>query len=140
MPRVRQRTYVAAPVAVLLRPDWPKRVRQIGSLVGPVWDPTELFSSSAEWLSRWPGLLSTVTGLVLVPDDDGSIGAGCLREIADVLGRDRDVWLLDGGQLRPWGDVVVRTVLTPSRFRVATVAPRPELHRGTTRVRTEVKQ
>jgi hypothetical protein len=113
--------YVAAPVAVLLRPEWPERVRQIQKLVGPVWDPAVLFSSSADWLDGWPDLLSMVAGLVLVPDDDGSIGAGCLREIADVLGRDRPVWLYDRLQLVPWGGVVISTVSVPSRFRVAEV-------------------
>jgi len=79
-----------------------------------------------------------VAGLVLVPDDDGSIGAGCLREIADVLGRDRPVWLYDGVRLRPWGDVVIRTVPNPSRFRVATVDTiRPEPDRRT-RVKKEM--
>jgi hypothetical protein len=140
MPRVRPRTYVAAPVAVLLRPDWPERVRQVASLVGPVWDLATLFESSTDWLNRWPGLLPTVTRLVLVPDDDGSIGAGCLREIADVLGRDLPVSLYDGTQLRPWGAVVIRTVSTPSRFRVATVVTRQESHRRTIQAKAEGKQ
>jgi hypothetical protein len=68
-----------------------------------------------------PGLLPLVRDLVLVPDRDGAIGAGCLREIADVLGLDREVRVLVGGRLVGWGEVTVRTVPAPSRFCVARV-------------------
>lgn len=97
-------------------------VRLSNALVGPVWDPATLFSSSADWLDGWPDLVPMVAGLILVPDDDGSIGAGCLREVADVLGRDRQVWLYDDNHLIPWDQVAMKTVSQPSRFRVATVS------------------
>jgi hypothetical protein len=58
---------------------------------------------------------------VLVPDSEGSIGAGCLRETADVLGLDREVRVLVGERFIGWGDVTVRTVPRPSRFCVARV-------------------
>lgn len=123
MGRERQpRTYLAAPVAVLGRPDWPHRVRQIRTSVGQVWDPAQLFTCSADWLRRWPRLLPLVSGLVLVPDDDGDIGAGCLREIADVLGKDLQAWLYADGELVPWGDISLRPVPNPSRFFVVTVS------------------
>ncbi len=114
MPDVR--TYVAAPVAVLRRPDWPEVVNRIERLVGPAWDPAELFCSSSDWLAQWPGFLPLVRDLVLVPDSDGGIGAGCLREIADVLGVDREVRVLINDRLLGWGEVKVRTVNAPSRF------------------------
>jgi len=62
-----------------------------------------------------------IRDLVLVPDRDGGIGAGCLREIADVLGLDREVRVLVRDRLVGWGEVAVQTVPTPSRFCVATV-------------------
>ena len=117
MPEVR--TYVAAPVAVLMRPDWPNVVDKIEQMVGPAWDPAELFCSSSDWLAQWPGLLPLIRDLVLVPDRDGGIGAGCLREIADVLGVDREVRVLIDDRLLRWGDVALRTVPAPSRFCVA---------------------
>jgi hypothetical protein len=120
------RTYVAAPVAVLIRPDWPDVVDKVEQLVGPVWDPAELFCSSSDWLAQWPGLLPFVRDLVLVPDHDGGIGAGCLREIADVLGLDREVRVFVGDRLVGWGDVGVRTVPAPSRFCVAKIQKRKE--------------
>jgi hypothetical protein len=76
------RTYIAAPIGVLMRPDWAAVVGKIEQLVGSVWDPAELFCSSWDWLAQWPGLLPLVRDLVLVPDRDGGIGAGCLREVA----------------------------------------------------------
>ena len=115
------RTYVAAPVAVLMRRDWLNVIDKIERLVGPGWDPAELFCSSSDWSAQWPGLLPLVRDLVLVPDREGGIGAGCLREIADVLGLDREVRVLVGDRLVGWGEVAVRTVSTPSRFCVATV-------------------
>jgi hypothetical protein len=124
MPEVR--TYVAAPVAVLMRPDWPKVVDKIEQLVGPAWDPAELFCSSSDWLAQWPGLLPFVRDLVLVPDRHGGIGAGCLREVADVLGLDREVRVLMGDRLVRWGDVTIRTVPAPSRFCIATIKKRKE--------------
>jgi hypothetical protein len=119
MPEVR--TYVAAPVAVLMRPDWPNVIDTIEKLVGPAWDPAELFCSSSDWLAQWPGLLPLIRDLVLVPDRDGGIGAGCLREIADVLRLDREVRVLVGDHLVGSGEVAVRTVPSPSRFCVARV-------------------
>jgi hypothetical protein len=117
----KSRTYLAAPVSLLTRPTWPQAVAKVERLVGPVWDPAELFCSSSDWLAQWPGLLPLIRDLVLVPDSDGGIGAGCLREIADVLGLDREVRVLVGNRLLGWGEVAVRTVAAPSRFCVARV-------------------
>lgn len=55
---------------------------------------------------------------MLVPDCDGSIGAGCLHEMADVLGRDLPVWLYHRENLIPWSQVVLRGASYPSRFSV----------------------
>ena len=116
------RPYLAAPISVLRRANWPVRVRQIGGLVGgALWDPAALFGSTAEWLREWPHLLGSVSGLILVPDTDGGIGAGCLREISDVLGLDRPVWIYESGALITWGEAMVRPIPHPTRFKVATV-------------------
>ncbi len=121
------RTYLAAPVGLLQDPEWPVLVENITSMVGPVWDPTELFRSTAEWLERWPVLLPFVRDLVLVPDFDGSIGAGCLQEIAGVLGHDRLVRAYLRQQLVPWWDLVIQPVPVPTRFRVALICQQSSL-------------
>jgi hypothetical protein len=116
------RPYVATPIAVLCRPNWPARVRRIEDLADePVWDPARLFTSTAAWLQEWPRLLGSITGLILVPDTDSSIGAGCLREISDVLGLDKPVWIYESETLVTWGEVQVRPIARPTRFKVATV-------------------
>jgi hypothetical protein len=104
-----------------MRPDWHDVVDRVEQLVGLAWDPAELFCSSSDWLAQWPGLLPFVRDLVLVPDRDGGIGAGCLREVADVLDLDREVRVLVGDRLFGCGEVAVRTVPTPTRFCVASV-------------------
>ena len=68
-----------------------------------------------------------VRDLVLVPDRDGGIGAGCLREIADAVELDREVRVLLGDRLVGWGDVTFRTVPAPSRFCVAMVQTRERI-------------
>ncbi len=55
--------------------------------------------SAEQWLVGWADLLDDVDALVVVPDSDGLIGAGCLREVSDVLGRGRLVMLLHRGEL-----------------------------------------
>jgi hypothetical protein len=116
------KTYVAAPVAMLFRPEWPVVVDRVSKLVGQVWDPAELFLSTEDWLAKWPSLVLFVRDLVVVPEYDGSIGAGCLREIADVLGHDRQVRAYLAGELIPWWDLTIRPALVPTRFSVATVS------------------
>jgi hypothetical protein len=48
-------------------------------------DPVVCFASSAEWLRAWPSLVRRLAGLVTFGDADGTIGAGCLREVADAV-------------------------------------------------------
>jgi hypothetical protein len=103
-------------------PDWALLVGRVAELTGgDVIDPAVEFASSLEWLALWPSTLNRVGGLVLVPGIDAGLGAGCLREIADVLGRDRPVCVLDGGRLVEWSRVGLAPVRYPSRFRVATI-------------------
>jgi len=48
-----------------------------------VFDAAREFSSTADWLARWPDVLSRIDTLVVVPRPDGSVGAGCAREVLD---------------------------------------------------------
>ncbi len=63
-----------------------------------VLDPAECFADDDGWLARWPALVPTLSALVLFADEQGHVGAGCLREVADVLVADIPVLLLDRGR------------------------------------------
>ena len=58
-------------------------------------NPAERYESDAEWLRDWPRLLGSLSGLVLFSDEHGTIGAGCLREIADAIAAGVPVGYLD---------------------------------------------
>ncbi len=62
-----------------------------------VLDPAECFADNADWLAGWPALVPTLSALVLFADEQGSVGAGCLREVADAIAEDIPVLLLDRG-------------------------------------------
>jgi hypothetical protein len=48
-------------------------------------DPAGRYHTNAGWLRAWPRLLSTLDAVVVFADEDGTVGAGCLREITDAI-------------------------------------------------------
>jgi hypothetical protein len=48
-------------------------------------DPAVRFASNAEWLADWPVIAPTLRALVVVGDESGTVGAGCLRELVDAI-------------------------------------------------------
>ncbi|MGH9293785.1 MAG: hypothetical protein ACRD0B_00500 [Acidimicrobiales bacterium] len=48
-----------------------------------LYDPSGRYLTDAAWLRAWPRVVRTLSGLIVFGDEDGSIGVGCLREIAD---------------------------------------------------------
>jgi hypothetical protein len=48
-------------------------------------DPAPRYRDSAGWLRGWPRMLRTLSAVIVVPDQHGLIGAGCLRELADAV-------------------------------------------------------
>jgi hypothetical protein len=58
-------------------------------------DPATRYWSNTGWLRAWPRLLSTLSGLVLFADETGTVGAGCLREVADAVAAGLPVAFLD---------------------------------------------
>jgi hypothetical protein len=58
-------------------------------------DPAGRYRTNAGWLRAWTRLLSTLSGLVLFADEDGTVGAGCLREVADAVAAGLPVGYLD---------------------------------------------
>jgi hypothetical protein len=48
-------------------------------------DPATMFASDSEWLRSWPRLVRTLGGFVMFGAEDGTIGTGCIRELADAI-------------------------------------------------------
>ena len=48
-------------------------------------DPSTIFASDAEWRRAWPRLVRVLGGLVMFGAEDGTIGAGCIGEMADAI-------------------------------------------------------
>jgi len=63
-------------------------------------DPSTLYASTDEWLADWPRMVVTIDALVLFSEPDGTVGAGCLREMAEVWGWGLPVALFDDTGLR----------------------------------------
>jgi hypothetical protein len=83
----RPRVYVAHPIATY-GTSWSARGIEAVARAWPdaeVIDPAVCFDSNEAWLDVWPQLVATLSALVVVGDEQGRIGAGCLREIADAI-------------------------------------------------------
>ncbi len=63
-------------------------------------DPSKLYASTDEWLADWPEMVVKIDALVLFTEPNGTVGAGCLREMAESLGRGLPVALFDDTGLR----------------------------------------
>lgn len=87
------------------------------------------FTSNADWLARWPGVLATLAGLVFLADDDGYIGRGVLREVMDAEATVLPVWYCDDGSaLHPRDALTIRTDPYGDWRHFATVAPAAGVH------------
>jgi hypothetical protein len=86
-----------------------------------VLDPARLFSSSAEWRERWPGVLRGIDVVVFVAGPGGWIGAGVLQEVLDGRLRGLPVLHLRGDRLLPLGRVRLRVAGGADARRMARV-------------------
>jgi hypothetical protein len=69
-----------------------------------------------DWLADWGALLPSLDLLVVFAAPDGTIGAGCLREVADALARCVPVLVLDRrGHLCGFGGVRCRELVPRPR-------------------------
>jgi hypothetical protein len=48
-------------------------------------DPATIYASDTEWLRSWPRLVRILGGVVVFGAEDGTIRAGCIRELADAI-------------------------------------------------------
>jgi hypothetical protein len=47
-----------------------------------IYDPAGRYRTNKGWQGAWPRVLTTLSGLVVFGTRDGTVGLGCLREIA----------------------------------------------------------
>jgi len=95
--------YVAHPLTTYGTPLEREALDLLGALLpdAVLVNPATRYRDTDHWLADWPRLVGTLSGLVVVADSDGTIGAGCLRELTDVWRLGVPVALLDArGQLR----------------------------------------
>ena len=71
-----QSTYAADQIAALTR------ALPHAKLVDP---EAARWATDADWLRDWPGVLGSLSGLVVFADRAGTIGVGCLRELTDAV-------------------------------------------------------
>jgi hypothetical protein len=64
-----------------------------------VFDPAARYRSEHSWRRAWPRVLVSLAGLVVFAAEDGTIGCGCLRELADAIAYGLPVLALDGESL-----------------------------------------
>lgn len=76
----------------------------------------QCWQTDADWLASWEALLPGLDLLVVFAGLDGTIGAGCLREVADALARCIPVLVLDRrGHLCGFGGVRCRELVPRPR-------------------------
>ncbi len=63
-------------------------------------DPNGMFTSTGDWLERWPDVLGTLDALILFADERGAIGAGCVQEVTGAHRAGVPVALFDHGTRR----------------------------------------
>src|SRR5215217_6794518 len=67
----------------------------------------ELFTSNADWLSRWPEILPTLAAVCVFTDEDGWVGYGVSIEVNDAQAQGLPIFLLTETTLHPWAAVEV---------------------------------
>jgi len=98
---MKPRVYAAHPLNCY-RTEWAaeclRRLRRLLRGVELI-DPEAKSWSTASWLFEWPRVLGGLSAVVLFPDEDGTIGTGCIREVTDAVFLGLPVWAFDGFRL-----------------------------------------
>ncbi len=83
----RQTVYVAHPMADYGTPHASACIDTLAGLLPGVRliDPATVYANDAEWRRSWPRLVRALSGFVIFGAEDGTIGAGCIRELADAI-------------------------------------------------------
>lgn len=103
------RVYVASSRSTYATPEYNINIERISGLFpdAEILAARDLFTSNADWLSKWPGIVSQIDALVFFEDADGWIGYGVWKETHDALALAIPVSLLRDSSLHPWSAVEV---------------------------------
>jgi hypothetical protein len=126
--------YVAGPLSTYGSPKRIDAIAEIRRIMEPQGKalclPEDQFVDNEAWRLGWFDVCRQLHHLTVITADDGSIGAGVLREVSDALACYVPVSLYCGGGLfMPWGAVTITGVALPSPQVVATVGVRGEVQR-----------
>ena len=101
MTALRPRLYVAHPIVTYGTARERHCLDALRSILPDVelYDPAGRYSTNAAWRRAWPRVLKTLSGLVVFTSHDGTIGAGCMRELIDALVRNLPIAGLEEGML-----------------------------------------
>jgi hypothetical protein len=91
-------------------------------------NPATRYLSTSSWESDWPTLVAQLSALIVFGAEDNSVGAGCLREIADAIVHVVPIRVLRRGDLYELASLRFRPAQRRSPARLATVVagkPKP---------------
>lgn len=89
-----------------------------------IFNPAGRYRTSAGWLRAWPRVARTLSALVVFGNEEGSIGVGCLHEIADAIRLGVPVAVLDERrQLCELAGLDMLAAQERSAFRAACIVP-----------------
>ncbi|MHB1774989.1 MAG: hypothetical protein ACYCU7_03215 [Acidimicrobiales bacterium] len=86
-------------------------------------NPAGRYPTANSWLQSWPRLVVTLSGLVVFGDHDGTIGAGCVKELADAWRLQIPVAVFDDGRCRQLTGLRVLPNDVRSGLRTAVLIP-----------------
>lgn len=107
--RTTGRVYVASSLSTYVIPEYDLNIERIADLFpdAEILAARALFSSNADWLKKWPGIVSQIDSLIFFEDADGYIGYGVWTEINDATAHGIPVYFLMDAALHPWSTVEI---------------------------------
>ncbi len=78
-------TYFASPLPTYGTARYDRILALVGATYPnePVFEPRHLFAGHDDWRAQWPDIVRSIARLVFFANDDGSLGAGVVRELHD---------------------------------------------------------
>jgi hypothetical protein len=113
--------YLAAPISAYASKTYDGAQRALVAAGCLVIASRDEFSSTADWLHRFPGILRSVQAVVVVPAEDHTVGAGVLREVVEAIVLGLPVYLFSGLRFHPLASATLRFLRDGSRVRCAEI-------------------